>query len=162
MPKANGVNVIASAPKLLGRVLIGVVVFGVVFFISHRQAVNRPTNCPLKLAQGCVQLRYATTPGQQAQGLSGTDPLPDNQGMLFIFDKPSKPCMWMKDTKYSLDIIWVSPDKNINKIVPSLAPSSYPAQFCATTDTKYVLEMAAGEAARNNLSVDQGLDLSLK
>lgn len=39
------------------------------------------------------------------KGLMGRESLPENQGMLFIYDEPQDLSYWMKDTLISLDII---------------------------------------------------------
>ena len=46
-----------------------------------------------------VEARIANSPEEREQGLSGTDPLAQDQGMLFIFDTPDVYGIWMKEMK---------------------------------------------------------------
>ena len=44
---------------------------------------------------------------QRAKGLMGRPSLPQNQGMLFIFDSPQKLSFWMKDTLIPLSVAYL-------------------------------------------------------
>jgi uncharacterized membrane protein (UPF0127 family) len=39
--------------------------------------------------------------------------LPQDQGMLFVFDDQKIRAFWMKNMQFSLDIIWMNADKKI-------------------------------------------------
>ena len=51
-----------------------------------------------------LRVELATTPGEQAKGLMGRTSLPGNDGMLFLFDRPTTASFWMKDTVIPLSI----------------------------------------------------------
>ena len=65
--------------------------------------------------------------------------------------------MWMKDMHFNIDIIWLNESTRITSIAPDLSPSTYPQTYCA--DAKYVVELPAGEAARQGLRVGQTVKL---
>ena len=50
----------------------------------------------VKLGGISIAVELALTPESQAQGLSGRDRLGENEGMLFVFDRPDKYSFWMK------------------------------------------------------------------
>ena len=56
---------------------------------------------------GTVNLKvaFAALPPEQERGLSGTDSLADDQGMLFLFPTETEVSFWMKDMNYPIDII---------------------------------------------------------
>jgi len=91
----------------------------------------------------------------QVKGLSGTDRLADNAGMLFWYDETAERCFWMKDMRYSLDIIWLDAQKKVVHVEPELAPNTYPNTYCA--QARYVIELNAGQAAGSGITKGQVL-----
>jgi uncharacterized membrane protein (UPF0127 family) len=63
----------------------------------------------------------------------------------------------MKDMRFSIDIIWLDEAKKINMIKSNIEPATYPESFCSA-DTKYVIELNQGTAAR--LGFSPGLKLA--
>src|SRR6218665_1201055 len=45
-----------------------------------------------------IQAQVAATPEQQAIGLMHRKEMPTSEGMLFIFERPTRQCFWMKNT----------------------------------------------------------------
>jgi uncharacterized protein len=96
----------------------------------------------------CVaKLERADSNQQQLRGLSGRNGLPTGTGMLFSFGQPATQCMWMKDMRFAIDMIWLNDRKEIIKVEPNVSPQTYPASFCAE-NTKYVIELNSGEATK--------------
>lgn len=60
------------------------------------------------VAGATIELEVAQTLAQRARGLSGRDSLASNAGMLFLFEEPSRPSFWMKDTRFALDFLWIA------------------------------------------------------
>ena len=106
----------------------------------------------LKANTECFDLEVADTDAKRMKGLSDRTDLPQNKGMIFMFDQPEEQCFWMKDMKFNIDIIWVDEQKSILKIKENLSPDTYPDSFCAD-NTKYVLEFNQGFAAKYGLKV---------
>ena len=113
--------------------------------------INSPANgdCDFRLEK-------ADTNEQRIRGLSGRESLAEKEGMLFEFPAPSQECIWMKDMKFSIDIIWLNEEKEIIKIEEDVSPATYPESFCAK-DTKYVIELDSGEAGKAALATGQKL-----
>lgn len=61
-------------------------------------------------------VKEVTTPEDKAKGLSGVESLPEDEGMLFIFDPPEDVKFWMKDTLIPLDIIFINEDQEVVKV----------------------------------------------
>ncbi len=93
----------------------------------------------------------ADTPSKRTQGLSGRKELSQSGGMLFIFDYPTIPKFWMKDMLFPIDIIWIGENKHVVSVSENLPPDSYPEVFSPQGPIKYVLEVSAGFALKNNI-----------
>lgn len=99
----------------------------------------------LEIGQQCFITERADTDGKRLKGLSGRDSLPQNTAMIFEFEQVAKQCMWMKDMKFPIDIIWLDKQQRVVKIEHVVTASTYPTNFCAD-GTKYVIEINSGLA----------------
>ena len=100
-----------------------------------------------------VQITVAQTPLERQRGLSGHESLAPDEGMLFVFPEDGKYAFWMKDMRFSIDIVWLSADGGIIYMAQNVSPDTYPANFAPPTPARYVLELPAGFVGRNNVSV---------
>ena len=98
----------------------------------------------ITIGEKTIRVAVASNVIDRSQGLSGTDSLPEDEGMLFIFNEEAMQYFWMKDMNYPLDIIWIGSDKTVKSISQDLDPTSYPETFSSTVPVQYVLEVPAG------------------
>lgn len=56
-------------------------------------------------------LEIADSNVEREKGLGGRESLCKECGMLFVFEKHGQYAFWMKDMRFSLDIIWLSGDE---------------------------------------------------
>lgn len=95
------------------------------------------------------KLILAKTGAEQIKGLSGKDKLDQDTGMLFIFPQKDIYGFWMKEMKFSIDIIYINDDKIIDIFENVPAPtantqtSTLPIYKPKET-ANYVLEINAG------------------
>lgn len=89
------------------------------------------------------------TPEARTRGLSGSEPLAEDEGMLFIFDRDGRYPIWMKEMRFSLDIIWINRFGKIVHVEREVHPDTYPRAFASNQPARYVLEIPAkaGETA---------------
>lgn len=120
----------------------------------------------LRLAQGpkLFIVECAVSAEKRARGLSGRDPLPDGQGMFFLFDTFAAQSMWMPDMRFPLDIVWLDEDLRIVHVTEGAQPcSSFDPARCPTYGSKfrakYAIEMTAGQAGAYSFA--PGLSLSV-
>lgn len=92
-------------------------------------------------------------------GLSNREPLREHEGMLFIFDEVGQHGIWMKDMKFSIDIIWFNEEGEVIHYVENVSPDTYPQVFDAPLKSKYVLETLAGFVEREEVTLGQKVDL---
>ena len=50
----------------------------------------------LRAGKKTIHAEVASTDVQREQGLMHRKSLPENNGMLFVFDRPARSCMWTK------------------------------------------------------------------
>jgi uncharacterized membrane protein (UPF0127 family) len=92
----------------------------------------------------------ATTAQEQALGLMFRRSLPENAGMLFLYDTPQPAAMWMKNTLIPLDMVFIAPDGSVLRIETNTEPLST-AVIPSEGDISAVLELNAGEADKIGL-----------
>lgn len=106
--------------KIIVLVLLSVLILGVGQVVSGNQSLSYQAakEKSLTLSTGYVtligqlasrtfQVEVARTDQEKAQGLSGRNDIADGEGMLFIFDPPEQAAFWMKEMRFSLDMIWI-------------------------------------------------------
>jgi len=91
------------------------------------------------------------------RGLMYRDMLPENQGMLFIFDEERKYQFWMMNMKINLDMIWLDSNGKVVHIVEDAAPcidSAHTSQCTYNPDepAKYVLEVNSGFVKKHGIN----------
>ena len=103
----------------------------------------------------CVDAEIADTDQERMRGLMYRDGLGDGKAMLFIFDTPAVYSFWMKNMRFSLDIIWIGPDKKIVDIKTDFPPCSGPLceSFTPVGPAQFVLEVPAGFVEKHGISV---------
>jgi uncharacterized protein len=95
----------------------------------------------------------ADTPQLRARGLMFRHRLPENQAMLFDFEKPRPASMWMKNTYMSLDMLFVREDGTIAAIAENTVPKSLDT-IGVQEPVRGVIELAAGTVKRIGIKVD--------
>jgi uncharacterized membrane protein (UPF0127 family) len=102
-----------------------------------------------------VTVEVSQTDAAREKGLMFRESLPENAGMLFIFDKPDFYAFWMKDTLIPLDIIWIDGNKIVD-IKTDLPPGQgeFPPAYVTSAPADMVLEVNAGFAKKNNVQVN--------
>lgn len=109
------------------------------------QAQDQPQSLPtIRLNAGIhnIQAQVAQTPDQRATGLMFRRSMPNNEGMLFVFEAPSKQCFWMKNTYLPLSTAFVTDNGTIVNI-EDMAPQTLNSH-CSLQPVRYVLEMNQG------------------
>ena len=147
---------------------LGIFLFLLFSFPCYTLAGNDPTPpdlIPITLPGGTViQTELANTPQKRAEGLMYREHLADDRGMLFTFAQEQAWGFWMKNTKISLDLIWINEKKQIvhmeqNVPICTRTDDSCP-QYRPNEGALYVLELAAGLAEK--LKLQRGSKLQFR
>ncbi|MFA6339202.1 MAG: DUF192 domain-containing protein [Candidatus Paceibacterota bacterium] len=120
------------------------------------------TNIPQKVKLGGVTLKVdvADTEKERNQGLSGRKSMPFDTGMLFIFDYEDFWGIWMKDMKFSIDIIWIDKDLKIIDIKQDVSPDTFPLAFRPKSLSSYVIEVNANFVSKNKIKIGDKLEIN--
>ena len=109
-----------------------------------------------KIKESC--LRNGVAPGTQTRNLALAKFWRD-RGMLFLFLKSDDYPFWMKNTLIPLDMVWIDEQRRIAHVSSNVPPCK--ADPCPNYDpkavAKYVLELAAGVAAKHHLANGQSV-----
>ena len=103
----------------------------------------------LKAGKQIIHAEVAATDAERERGLMYRRSLPENSGMLFVFDRPARSCMWMKNTPIPLSVAFIDQDGaivNIEEMEPFTLES-----HCSAGWIRYALEMNAKWFERNGL-----------
>lgn len=119
--------------------------------------VYRADKYTLYSADRSFHAEFMATAAQRAQGLSGRDNLANDSAMIFTFDDVGQRCFWMKDMKFSIDMVWLDSSKHVVAIEKNVSPQTYPHSFCHD-NTKYVIEFAANTTESMHLVTDDTFD----
>lgn len=144
------------------KILIILILFfiaGLIFFLSHK-SVLAPENISnykseeIKINGKIIKVEIADIQEKRIQGLSGRQSLPENQGMLFVFNTSDHYSFWMKDMNFDLDFVWIKGDEVV-EITRNVRPEDYqpPKSLSSKNKINKVLELNAGVAEKLNIKV---------
>jgi uncharacterized protein len=137
-----------SARALFSRLLLVVsMLAGAVWAQSEPQMNLQRTRIAAGLFQ--IDAQIAQTPREQQIGLMFRKEMPQNEGMIFVFEKPSTQCFWMRNTLLPLTAAFVADDGRIVNLVDMqpLTENSH----CSEEPVRFVLEMNQGWFAKKNI-----------
>ena len=105
----------------------------------------------VRLSAGLHQIdaQVAQTSEQRSTGLMFRKEMPQQEGMLFIFEQPSRQCFWMKNTLLPLTAAFVSDDGTIVNL-EDMKPQALDSH-CSLKPVRYVLEMNQGWFAKKGI-----------
>ena len=139
-----------SYPKSLVRALfVGLFVF--LSFSTYAQEGPQLNLQRIKISAGMHQIdtQLAMTPMERQIGLMNRPAMPAHEGMLFVFEQPTKQCFWMKNTLLPLTAAFVADDGTIVNLA-DMKPQTLEAH-CSTKEVRYVLEMNQGWFAKRGI-----------
>ncbi len=104
-----------------------------------------------------IDVEIADNVDRRTLGLMYRESLESNQGMLFIFRFDEMLSFWMKNTKLSLDMIFVNSRNQIVTIHKNTIPGSEQA-YESTEPGKYVIEVNAGFTNKHGIRVGDKIE----
>jgi uncharacterized protein len=93
-----------------------------------------------------VKVEVVADDAARQRGLMYRRELPRDHGMLFVFQESSDHNFWMHNTLISLDLIYLGDDRAVVGVVAN-APAMNDQPRGVGKDSRYVVEVSAGEAA---------------
>ncbi len=115
----------------------------------------------IRIADTNLEVLVAKTPKHWYQGAGGRQNFEPYQGMLFLFDGLSRQPMVMRDTLFSLDIVWLD-----HGVVVDIAPhvpteighsEAQLTRYYPRANANMVLELPAGWVSQHGLKIGDRL-----
>lgn len=112
---------------------------------------------------GTVTAAIADTVELRYLGLSDTESLPSDRGMLFIFDQHNYRTFVMREMDFGIDIIYANADREITKIhhAPAPGPDEDGSEQRYPGNGKYVLEVNYNWTTLRGIEAGNHLDFEL-
>lgn len=135
------------------------IAFAAALLAAAAFAQEAQTNLPrVKLTAGMhvIDAQVATTDDERMTGLMFRKEMPQQEGMLFVFEYPSQQCFWMKNTLLPLSVAFVADDGtivNIDEMKPQTLDS-----HCSLKPVRYVLEMNQGWFSKKGIKAGAKLE----
>ena len=140
-------------------IIVSIIIISLVTLSFFKKTPITPTDTTkILLNKSEYQIEIARTNNQKELGLSNRDSLCPNCGMLFIFEKDKMLPFWMKDTHIPLDMIWINSNYQITDIITATETNSLKI-LQNTQLAKYVLELNANNAKKNDLKIGDTINL---
>jgi len=134
--------------------LILIIFVGIIFGNFKKEYIKA------KIEDNYFFFEVARTQAEKQQGLSGRNSMPKNHGMIFVYDDSDWRCMWMKDMRFAIDIIWLDDNKQITHVENNVNPDTFPRSFCGKTTAKYVIEVNNEDIGFSELNVGAKIDFN--
>ena len=106
-----------------------------------------------------ITAQVALTPEQRQIGLMLRKEMPQQEGMIFVFEQPAQQCFWMKNTYLPLTAAFVADDGRIVNLA-DMKPQTLDAH-CSGEPVRYVLEMNQGWFAKKGIKAGSKLGSDL-
>ena len=118
-------------------------------------SAQEPRGAVVQIGEATYDVDLAISPEERQQGLSGREHMARDTGMLFVFENERARTFWMKEMHFPLDMIWIDAQcrlLDVSANVPLPPPGASNDEIPRVQSpgpAQYVLEVNAGEAARN-------------
>jgi uncharacterized protein len=111
----------------------------------------------LNISSVPLTAEIADTPQASENGLMFRDSLPEDSGMLFVFEPPKKASFWMRNTKIPLSIAFIDSAGSILEI-KSMYPLDETLVLSRSDQVAYALEVNQGWFDRHRISPGAKID----
>ena len=154
----------ALVPIAAAAVIVGVIGLMSIPSDSKLESVEFPRGT-IKVDDVVLEVQIADDESKRIRGLMFQDPLPYDQGMIFVFDEPGVYSLWMLNMQFALDMIWIDADGNVVHIEQDIPPCETPTEIMACQSivpsggAMYILEVTAGFVDQFGITKDSKIDL---
>ncbi|WP_224815045.1 DUF192 domain-containing protein [Hasllibacter sp. MH4015] len=123
------------------------------------QAACREDRVEVRGDWGAARFRVSVADDrrERAQGLMHVEELPQQAGMLFVYDRPQRVSFWMENTLIPLDMIFVDATGVVRHVHAEAVPLDRTPIPGGSNDIQYVLEINGGVAER--FGIAEGTEL---
>lgn len=128
--------------KIFLIILTLALIIAAIFYLVKKETIFEKTQ--IRIGKNILNVEVADNLTKRATGLSFRESIGENEGMLFVFEEPIEAKFWMKNMKFSIDIIWIDENLKVVGIEKNISPDTYPQEFKSPGKIKYAIEVNAG------------------
>jgi len=151
--------IILISKSAIGYVVFVVFLFSVPIYKQFEKVYANTDSGRIVIGETIVEVEIADSSKERKIGLSDTEFLNENEGMLFTFDSPGLHGIWMNSMNFSIDIIWLDETQQVVFVKENVSPDTYPKVFKPTEKSLYVLEVPAGFAKKEGIKIGDQMTL---
>ena len=154
----------ALIPITIAAVIIGVIGLLSIPSESKLETVEFPRGTIL-IDDIALEVQIADTEPRRVRGLMFQDPLPSDQGMIFVFDSPGMYSLWMLNTQFSLDMMWFDQNGDLVHFEKDVPPCKAVLEIATCqsiipdAESLYVVEVTSGFIDRHQINSDSKLTI---
>jgi len=104
-----------------------------------------------------IEAEIANSTEERRVGLMCRESMEHFSGMLFVYDKEQYLSIWMKNTFFPLDIIFINENMTIDSIIKNATPLNTDNKYSSKNEVMYVLELNSGLSDEMSLSVGDSM-----
>lgn len=112
----------------------------------------------LVVGRDTVLVEVATSEEQRNVGLMFRTVMPENEGMLFVFDRDDNYAFWMRNTELPLSIAFIERSGRIADI-QDMAPHDETSRHASPAPVRYALEMNQGWFERHGVKAGDSIQV---
>lgn len=117
---------------------------------THTSYLKGYNKIKVAIGKQTYTLFIANNEIKRQKGLSNIKAMRDNEGMLFIFEKPDYYHFWMKDMQFPLDFIFINRNQVVD-MIENVSPKTYPNTLTSTEKADKIIELKAGKIEKLHL-----------
>ena len=131
------------------------------FFLYQSLSTDPPAR--ICFNQSCVLVEIPGGREEMSRGLMYRESMDYDDGMLFVFEEEGIHSFWMKNMKFSIDMIWMDSEGRVVHIERSVPPCmKEPCMvYCPEKKARYVLEVVGNYTLRENITVGSSAYMQL-
>lgn len=119
--------------------------------VKADSAGARPGLVRLEVDSAFIWVEVVDRPETRQTGLMFRKSMPEDQGMLFVFEEPQELDFWMRNTYLPLDIAFVSSDGTILNI-EAMEPMDEGPRYRSRGPARFAIEANRGWFARRGIA----------
>lgn len=135
-----------------------------VFKVSKNLSQNKFSF--IEINNNKIKVEIASDFLKRVKGLSGREKIKEDEGMLFIFEKPDIQKFWMKGMKFGIDIVWIKGNKVvgfIENVLPEPGKLDFELKiYQSPEEVDKVLELKQGGVKRFKIKIGDEINFYLK
>lgn len=109
-----------------------------------------------------VEVEIADTDAERQTGLMGRTVLPEDAGMLFVFEGDQALSFWMRDTLIPLSIAYIDAQGRIVDIQDMQSLDDVPPHYVSAEPARYALEVNQGFFEERGVTVGDTVELPVQ